>query len=229
MIDFSIIIPVYRESDTIHNTLELLKKRLRFPELAEILVVDHDNSTPIVDPSTKYYSIPEKGRSTQMNFGSVKAKGRILYFLHADCIPPLHFDELIRTKIEKGSHSGSFLMDFDNEDRFLKFFAWFTRFRSVLCSGGDQSLFVLKNSFNELGGYNSEMKIMEDLDIVKRLKKNTNYSIIKKAKLVTSSRKYKKNGVYRLQFLFIILHFKYRFGSSQQAMSAFYRKHIISS
>lgn len=228
MINLSIIIPVYKECDTIHNTLDVLKSRLHSPELVEIILVDHNQSTQVIDPTIDYYSIPEKGRAVQMNKGAEKAKSNTLYFLHADSLPPIHFDKLIRTEIDNGSHSGSFRMDFDKKDLFLKFFAWFTRFENILCSGGDQSLFVLKKTFYELGGFNADMKIMEDLDIVKRLKKKSNYSIVKKARLVTSSRKYEVNGVYRLQFLFTILHFKYRFGSSQEAMTSFYKKYIVS-
>ncbi|NND77436.1 MAG: glycosyltransferase family 2 protein [Flavobacteriales bacterium] len=227
MIDLSIVIPVFQEGHTIQRTIPLLIDRISQPEAIEIIVVDFAESTPLDLPSIIYLNSKKKGRAAQMNYGASKAKGKILYFLHADSFPPEDFDGLIKNEVVRGSEAGSFLMDFDKESRFLKFFAWFTRFSNVLCAGGDQSFFIASPKFKELGGYNEEMNIMEDLDIVKRAKRAVKYTVIKKAKLVTSARKYEANGLVRLQLLFAILHLKYRMGFSQDSMSRFYRKHIV--
>lgn len=227
MIDISIVIPVFKEKASILKTIERINSHLKFPDRAEIIIADHQKSSEIASGSFLHVNSPEKGRAKQMNFGARHAKGRVLYFLHADSQPPKYFDEFIYSTLKNGFLAGSFLMQFDKDHFFLRFFAWFTRFKNVLCSGGDQSLFVEKGLFEKINGFDEDHEIMEDLDIVKRLRKRTNYKVIKDAKLVTSSRKYEANGIYRLQFLFGILHLKYFLGFSQSCMMRFYKRHII--
>ena len=78
----------------------------------------------------------------------------MLYFLHADSVPPKNFDQYILDAIHKGSKAGCFKMKFDSSHWWLKLAGWFTQFNWKSCRGGDQSLFVDKKAFENLGGFN---------------------------------------------------------------------------
>src|SRR5690606_6336964 len=83
----------------------------------------------------------ERGRAKQMNLGAQKAKGNILYFLHADSFPPQHFDTFIINEVINGKQAGCFRMQFNSNHWWLKLAGWFTKFNWKICRGGDQSLF----------------------------------------------------------------------------------------
>ena len=60
----------------------------------------------------------EKGRAKQMNLGVKSATGDILYFLHADSLPPKCFDTLIIKEVEKENQAGCFRMQFESKHWF---------------------------------------------------------------------------------------------------------------
>ncbi|MGI8580918.1 MAG: glycosyltransferase [Chitinophagaceae bacterium] len=62
----------------------------------------------------------QKGRAAQMNKGALVAKHDILYFLHADSIPPNNFTTQILDAYKKGVNSGCFRLSFDYDHWFLK-------------------------------------------------------------------------------------------------------------
>ena len=107
-----------------------------------------------------------KGRAKQMNFGASQSKGSVLYFLHADSIPPKHFDQYIVDAMDKGSKTGCFKMKFDNSHWWLQLAGWFTQFNWKSCRGGDQSLFIEKIAFEAIGGFNEDFVIYEDNDLL---------------------------------------------------------------
>jgi hypothetical protein len=160
-----------------------------------------------------------------MNNGAHEASGGILYFLHADSYPPKHFDLAIVEAVKNGNGAGCFYMGFDSNHIILRTFGWFTRFKNSWCRGGDQSLYIERSLFNAIGKFDEDFLILEDSEIIPRIKKETKFKVIQ-IKLTTSARRYRENGVVRLQFLFGIIHVGYRFGFSHNSLLAFYKKHI---
>jgi len=221
----SIVIPSFEEDEELNELLRFISKNTSQENIEEILVVDYNNSSTIRVDGITHLQSPEKGRSKQLSLGGQLAKGDILYFLHADSRPPVGFDALIKERLNPHERAGCFRMNFDDNHLFLKFFAWFTRFNSNLCRGGDQSLFVYRNLYNEIGGYDDKLLIMEDLEIIEKLNKKTKFAVIQQ-EIITSARKYRQNGMYYLQWRFFILHLKYKLGHSQLQLISYYKKHI---
>jgi hypothetical protein len=89
-------------------------------------------------------------------------------------------------------------MKWDMDHWLLNFFAWWTRFNLQWCRGGDQSLYVDKGIFKKVNGFNENYRFLEDYEIIPRIKKFTSFKVIQKD-IITSARKYRKNGVVRLQ------------------------------
>ncbi|WP_395076399.1 TIGR04283 family arsenosugar biosynthesis glycosyltransferase [Flavobacterium sp.] len=225
----SIIIPVLNEENYISNLLDYLLEVLNPEFTKEIIVVDGGSSDATLEilnnyPKIKIYN-SQKGRAIQMNAASKNATSEILYFLHSDTFPPKNFDEEIINQIKKGNLSGCFKMKFDNNHIVLKVSQWFTQFNHKSCRGGDQSLFVERNLFKKLNGFNEKLTIYEDNELIHRLYKNSNFTVIQKP-VTTSSRKYLKNGVWRLQFHFMMIHIKFLLGLNQENLTSYYQKNI---
>lgn len=108
----------------------------------------------------------------------------------------------------------------------LQLNAFFTRFDHFVCYGGDQTLFITKQFFNLLSGFNSDMRIMEDYEIVMRAKSKARYKIMQKDALV-SARKYNTNRWFKVQRTNYIITKMYKKGASQEARIRRYKEMLL--
>ena len=115
----------------------------------EIIIIDGGSDDKTIEVanvfSVRILQSSKRSRAIQMNLGAQNANGEILYFLHADAIPPKTVFQDIVKEVNKGFKLGGFRFRFDSKKILLKLNAWFTRFPFLICRGGDQSMFV-KNS-----------------------------------------------------------------------------------
>lgn len=225
----SIIIPIFNEVDAIHRLLLHLENSISKTIDYEIIVVDggsQDGSQKEVQKNQKVvFRQTEKGRAKQMNVGAKMATGNILYFLHCDSYPPKDFDLYIVNEILKGNNAGCFRMKFDFPHPILTISQWFTRINHISCRGGDQSLFVSKSLFDTIQGYNEDYIIYEDNEFINRLYAKKQFVVIPKT-VVTSARRYRENGVWRLQYHFAVIHLKRRLGHSAESLLKYYKNNI---
>ncbi len=225
----SIIIPVLNEEKSLPKLLDYLLEIQNPKIVKELLIVDGGSSDSTLEILKSYPSIivlqSEKGRAKQMNFGAKKATSTIHYFLHCDTFPPKNFDAEIIKQVQNRNLSGCFKMKFDNNHIVLLISQWFTKFNHISCRGGDHSLFVERNLFEKLNGFNENLTIYEDNEFIKRLYKNSKFVVIQKS-ITTSARKYIKNGVWKLQFHFMMIHIKYTLGATQNELLNYYQKNI---
>ena len=225
----SIIIPVLNEESNIMSLLEELQSRSHSKNLSEIIVVDGGSTDQTLELLSERPDIKllhsEAGRAKQMNAGAKVARGEILYFLHADSIPPPEFDQLILNRIANGHRAGCFRLEFDDNHWWLKLAGWFTQFNWRICRGGDQSLFIDKALFEELDGFNEKYMIYEDNELIQRLYDNNGFTVINR-RIKTSARCYRKNGIWRLQYHFWAIYFKKRTGASAEELYSYYKRNI---
>lgn len=224
----SVIIPAYNEAGQILRTLSGIHAAARGCEF-EVIVVDGGSSDETISLARENGATAivceRKGRAAQMNRGASIARGKILYFLHADSIPPDRFVADISDATAKGFGSGCFRLAFDYPHWFLRASCWFTRFDVNAVRFGDQSLFVDKEVFEKSGGFREDLLMMEDQEIIHRLKKYSRFKVMNAA-VTTSARKYRDNGIYRMQAIFICIWFFYYIGFSQKYLLRLHKKFI---
>lgn len=223
----SVIIPTLNESRQIERTLKGVFEHADVQHLAEVLIVDGGSTDETILRASKAGGktvlSKSKGRAAQMNAGAALATGSIFYFLHADTIPPPGFTTDIIKAVQAGYSSGTFWLAFDYEHWFLKVNCWFTRFNVNYFRFGDQSLFVAKSLFESSGTFNEKHLILEDQEIIKRLKEKEKFLIIPKP-VITSARKYKANGIYKTQGIFFLIYILYQLGVRQKTLVCMYKK-----
>ena len=194
----------------------------------EIIVADGNSEDDTVDIASDLGAIVCKtniqNRGAQMNRGVEVATGDIYYFIHADTLPPATCVQDVIAKVNNGANIGCFRFRFDSKNPLLKINSFFTRFDKVWCRGGDQSLFVTKDFFNEMNGYDESCHIMEDFEFITRAKQQQNeFTIIPKDVLV-SPRKYDDNGYVRVQLANLVAFRKFNKGESSKKILDTYRK-----
>lgn len=226
----SIVIPTLNEESRIGRLVEELHRRESSGRFIHEIIVADGGSTDATRREAEaagavVLTCSRKGRAAQMNEGAAEASGNVLYFLHADTLPPHQFDRTIIQAISKGAGAGCFQLRFSNNHPVLRFYGWCTRFKSTLVRFGDQSLFVTSEKFRDIGGYDDRLVVMEDQKIVGDLKKQTSFVVLDEA-VKTSARTYEKNGVIRLQFIFTMIVILYYSGAKQDTLVHLYNSLI---
>ena len=222
----SIIIPVHNEADNIGKLIAFLQKH-GGEYVAEIIISDGgstDETVAIAQQAgvTAFFS-PQIGRAAQMNFGVTKATADILYFIHADCLPPENFAVDIIDAVENGFSFGRYRSKYNSSNFMLRINAWFTRFNWFICYGGDQTLFITRKLFEQSGGFKSDLLIMEEYEFCEHLMKLGRYKIFSAPALI-SARKYKGRSWLKVQLANRKVVQLYKKGASQEDIVKIYKQ-----
>ncbi len=223
----SVIIPVYNEQETVNQTITRVKSN--YPDNLQIIVSDGNPNfstlSSIQDKSViKVKSKP--GRGNGLIDGAKKATGDTLVFLHSDTILPKNGLELIEKTLKKPEIAGgAFDLAIDSPKLIFRIIEKTASIRSRLSRipYGDQTIFVRKNIYDKLGGFNP-LPIMEDVDFMKKLKKSGHkIQIIEKA-VKTSPRRWQKEGIIYTTLRNWLLISLYNFGVSPNKLASLYKR-----
>ncbi len=195
---FSIIIPVLNEGDRINALIEHIRNQ-GFEPAYEIIVVDGDpqgGTVRAIGSEGVVTIITEKGRGRQMNAGAAAARGDILIFLHADTKLPDGALKKISRALEKQDYvGGAFDLKIDSDTLFLRYISVRASLRSRWnrIPYGDQAIFLRKKYFDEIGGF-KDIPLMEDVELMRRIKKDGRKISILPDKVTTSARRWQRDG-----------------------------------
>ncbi len=195
----SIIIPVFGEGAIINSAVDAVSNFEHSGDL-EIIVVDGhpDESTIKEIKNTGIIKINcRKGRGNQLNCGAAKAVGEVLLFLHADTRLPLSALQQISAALEdNGCIGGAFDLGIAADSRAFriieKIASWRSRFTRI--PYGDQAIFIRADYFRQLGGFRN-IPIMEDVDLMQRIRKRKGKIKIIGDPVATSPRRWETEGI----------------------------------
>jgi rSAM/selenodomain-associated transferase 2 len=219
----SIIIPVLNEASGIETALTALSSyRARG---AELIVVDggsRDTTAALAQPLADRVVIAAQGRAHQMNAGAALARGNILLFLHADTQLPDNADTLVREGLARsGRNWGRFDVRI-NDGPLLRLVALSMNLRSRITgvATGDQAMFVARAAFVAAGGF-PPIALMEDITLSARLKR-IGPPLCLRARVTTSSRRWRENGILRTVFFMWRLRLAYFIGADPARLAQLY-------
>ncbi len=220
----SIIIPVLNEADTLTHSLAALQALRKAGH--EIIVVDggsHDGTAGRAEKLVDSVIVSEKGRARQMNAAAAKARGEILLFLHADTVLPARAPELITSALlETQSCWGRFDVRLSGSAFVLRLVERAMNWRSCLTgiATGDQAMFVRRDVFQKLGGF-ADIPLMEDIELSRRLKACSR-PVCLPQRVITSSRRWEKEGIIRTIVLMWSIRLAYFLGISPARLANIY-------
>jgi rSAM/selenodomain-associated transferase 2 len=229
----SIIMPVLNESANLQRAIESTQPS----DNIEVIVVDGgstDDTCQVAAALGVQVIVSPAGRSKQMNLGAAAATGDILLFLHGDSRLPLGFDRLIR-QVMSGKEApiaggaseaiaGAFRLGIDAPQRSLRWVERGVNWRSQVCQMpyGDQGIFLSAKVFQEIGGF-PDLPIMEDFELIRRLRQRGKISIVPQP-VMTSARRWLQKGILKTTSINQLMVLGYLGGVSPARLVALYRR-----
>lgn len=226
---FSVIIPVLNETEIINTTIKHIRS-FEGTDRVEIIVVDADaygSTIGAIDDKSVITKTSGKGRAVQMNTGAQIAGGEIILFLHADTKLPLNAFEKIEEVLKDESYvGGAFDLGIDSENILVKFIACLGRVRNRLTHVpyGDQAIFLRKEYFDTIGRF-KDIKFLEDVDLMRRIKKLGDKICILPDRVSTSARRWQSDGILYNSIKNLVLLGLYYLGVSPDTLAKRYERH----
>ena len=220
--NISIIVPVLNEERSIQTTLQSLSQLAPH----EIIVVDggsRDRTCAICAQLPIKFFATERGRAQQMNLGARQASGDVLLFLHADTrLPDSALSDVAAALSDPACVGGRFDVELEGAHWMLKIIAALINYRSraTKIATGDQALFVRRAIFERIGGYD-EIPLMEDIAFCRRLKRLGKVACLR-SQVVTSGRRWERDGMWRTILKMWTLKLGYLAGVPPARLKQFY-------
>lgn len=224
----SIIIPVLNEAGTINNLIAHLRG-LHHTSGFEIIVVDGDvpgNTIKTIRDRGVITARAAKGRANQMNRGAALSSGQVLLFLHADTFLPANALNRIEAVMEDGRHeAGAFDLGINSNRWIFRITEWYValRTRMTRIPFGDQAIFIRRGYFEKIGGYR-DIPLMEDVELMKRIRKRGDSIRLIPDKVMSSSRRWEREGVLYATFRNWAFQILYALGMPPERLAKWYKQ-----
>jgi rSAM/selenodomain-associated transferase 2 len=218
----SVVIPTLNEAGNLARTLAAVRRAL--PD-AEAVVTDGgsaDATLAIAQAHGARTVIGPAGRGLQLAAGALAARGNVLFFLHADTVPPEDAGAILARWFARPEvQVGTFRLAFDAGGPFLRGCAWCTRLDSVFTRFGDQGIVVRREFYTKLGGFPA-WPLFEDVELLRRARRMTRVWSLP-ACVTTSARRFRARGPLRQQWLNARLLLRFLAGTPPEKLAAEYR------
>ena len=218
----SVIIPTLNEAPTVVRAVESAGTGRE----VETIVADGgsaDKTVALAEAAGARVIRSDPGRSRQMNQAAGSARGEILVFLHADTLLPPGFDRQARQIIaQRGIVAGAFRLAINGSSPSLRLIEKVANWRSTWLQMpyGDQALFLKAPIFHSLNGFR-DMALMEDFDLVRRLRRMGRIVIAPHC-VLTSDRRWRTRGPWKTTLLNQISIVAYSAGVSPTRIERWY-------
>jgi len=222
----AVVIPVLNELAQLPRLLD----RCREWMADEVILVDGgstDGSLELLQKSGVRWLATRRGRATQMNTGASQLNSDIILFLHVDTtISSSNILAIGKAMQEPEIVGGRFDVRLSGANPAFRIIEFFINWRSRITriSTGDQAIFVRRTVFDRLGGF-PDQPLMEDVEFSKRLKHAGRIKCLRE-KVVTSSRRWERDGILRTVILMWWLRLCYRLGADPARLKRSYADQV---
>jgi len=222
--NISVVIPALNEADNIAETLLSIGHENNI----QVIVADggsQDHTVSIAESLGAKVINVLPPRSKQMNAGAAQATGDVLLFLHADTRLPKNFDRLVLGSLAQPNiAAGAFELRIDAPPPGLRLIERVANWRSrcLRTPYGDQGIFMLTRIFHEAGGF-PDFSIMEDFELIRRLRKKGKI-ITLPAPVLTSSRRWQNFGILKTTLINQLIVIAYYMGIPPNTIARLYRR-----
>jgi rSAM/selenodomain-associated transferase 2 len=218
-LSLTVIIPALNEAENISAAVEAVRRA----EAAEIIVVDGGSTDATAELARQAGALvltSRPGRGVQQRLGAERARGDLLVFLHADTRLPENYPDIIAEILSRPNVAGgAFRFKLDQPGLG---FHWIERLVDWRCRlfampYGDQAIFVRSAVLEQAGGF-PDMPIMEDYELVRRLKKFGRIEVADVA-AVTSARRWLRLGALTAAYTNVACLAAYKLGVSAETIA----------
>lgn len=220
----SVVIPTLNEEALLKRCIENLVSETVD---CEIIVADGGSDDDTVSVAAGFPGISivqtDRGRGRQLNAGAAGARGDILLFLHADTVLDRGWSSGVMSACKHhGIVGGAFTFRIDYPGVHYRLTEHWVKLRCGLFSlpYGDQGIFIKRDIFEKLGGYR-EIALMEDVDLIERMKRLGKIMILGE-RAHTHARKWAREGWFRTSVRNQIVMIMYRLGVDPSHLARIY-------
>lgn len=223
----SVVMPVYNEEEQINNSISAVY-RVSVNDEVEVIVSDGNpkgNTLATVQDRRVIRVLSDKGRARQMNKAASLASGDVLVFLHADSrLPPAAFSLIAGALDDPKVVGGAFDLAIDSGGFAFRLIERAASLRSRLTRipYGDQAIFLRRGYFHEIGRYR-DIPLMEDVDLMRRIRRRGDRICILSERVLTSARRWQKEGALYCTLRNWTIFTLYTLGVSPERLVRFYR------
>lgn len=216
----STIIPTLNEARNLEPLLERLEATFG---MHEVIIADGGSTDGTQELATRRarLTVSEPGRGLQLRTGAREATGEILFFLHADMLPPLDAASQIQGAVSAGYVGGNFRLRYPEGGplgRWLELLA--PIYRRLGRYYGDSGLFARRDAYESFGGFPA-IPVMEDIVFVRRMERYGPTAYLP-GPIISSARRW-RGRVFRTLLLWGSMQLAYALGVSPWKLDRFYR------
>lgn len=220
----SVVVPSWRDTENLAALVPVLS---RLERVAETIVVDAagdgESERIALSCGATFVPSPAPNRGEQLNLGAVAASGDVIVFQHSDTdLENAHLAAIEAALSDPQIIGGAFYRKFDGRHPRLMWLESVARFltRHGGTLYGDQSIFVRRDVFMDLGGF-AKIPLMEDVEFSRRLRAAGKVTVLDPP-VRSSARRHRRKGAWRTSIqngLFIVL---YHLGVSPHRLHRWY-------
>lgn len=226
----AVVIPTWEEGKNVETALRSVKDGIVGMGVQNIVVVDAsvgcETSVVAKQSGANHVLVKQtKGRGAQMNRGAKMCEQDVILFLHADCVLPKGYDESIRRALHNGQTWGAFeSLDIQGKRWPLRWVEMGVKWRTKVFGApyGDQGIFVRRDAFQNMGGY-QEPIFLEDLELTQRLRRKHGKPSLVKEPMATSARRWNQVGVLKSVLINQCILAAYAAGVPAKELESWYR------
>jgi len=196
----SVIIPAHNEEKYIEPTIESYRRQTTQRPF-EIIVVangcdsNDDTANKAHDLGAKVIELEEGNVSTARNIGAAYSQGDLFVFNDADTRVALNYVDAVTNAHEQGFEFGCTLFKPENYHPISLLYSAMTWGSGLVFRDAGGNMFVDRELFEEVEGFDSAILKGQDTDLSRRMKEaGARFKFLHDTHIITSLRKFEENG-----------------------------------